>query len=218
MEIPCIFHQIWLGGLDMPPKLAAWSTDCARLHPKWELRLWRECGDGQIEANGVKFVSQYPKQLARACHLSQRSNILRYELVSRFGGVYLDTDVELIRPIDPLLVGVEAFASLMTAARNNKTQVCLTCSVFGAVPEHPWTGDLAAQIADVDTSVNGSLGSLYFAKVSEGHPEITRFAPGVLSAPNKNSAGYAIHHWSSRWWPNSFEPLSKSKKSQSTLI
>jgi mannosyltransferase OCH1-like enzyme len=131
-------------------------------------------------------------------------------LAPAIGGVYLDTDVEAIQPIDSLLVNVEAFASLMTAARNDKIQVCLTCSAFGAMPNHPWAADLAAQIATTDTSVHGSLGSVYFAKVSKDHPRITKFAPGVFSASNKNSVGYAIHHWSSRWWPGSFKRLNRS--------
>jgi mannosyltransferase OCH1-like enzyme len=211
VDIPHVFHQIWLGGLVMPPKLAAWTADWRRLHPKWELRLWHECGDGRIAANGFEQVSQYPELLARACHLSQRSDIWRYELINRFGGVYLDTDMEPLRPIDDLLIGVQTFASLMIAHRDKKTQVCLGCSVFGAVPNHPWTNGLVARMSEEDPTIHGSLSSHYFAKVTADYPEVTRFVPGVLSATNRTVGGYAIHHWSSRWWQNSFKRLNKEE-------
>ena len=207
MKIPRIFHQLWLGGFDMPPKLAAWTADWRRLHPRWELRLWRDSGNDQIAANGFELASRHPKLLAAACHLSQRSNIWRYDLIDRFGGVYLDTDMEPLRPIDDLLVGVEAFASLMIAHRDNKTQVCLGCSVFGSVANTPWTNNLVSRMTAEDPIVHGSLGSHYFTKVTVDHPEVTRFVPGVFSTTNRTANGYAIHHWSSRWWPSSFKQL-----------
>jgi len=195
----------------MPPKLTAWSADWQRLHPKWDLQLWRESGEGKIATKGFEIVSNHPAQLAAACHLSQRSNIWRYELINRFGGVYLDTDVEPIRPIDDLLAGVEAFASLMIAHRDKKTQICLGCSVFGATLNHPWPSSLSSRLDTMDATIHGSLGSHYFSDVTDTHPEVTRFPPGVFSASNKISGGYAIHHWSSRWWPNSFKPLNETK-------
>lgn len=191
----------------MPPKLTAWSTAWQRLHPKWEMRVWHECKDGVIEANGVQFTSQYPELLARSCHLSQRSNIWRYELVNQFGGVYLDTDMEPLRPIDGLLANVQAFTSLIVSARGNKSRVCSGCSVFGSIAKHPWMSDLVAQLKTRDVAINGSLDSPYLTMMSTDHPEVTRFEPGVFSAHNKVSGGYAIHHWSSRWWPGSFKQL-----------
>ena len=50
-----------------------------------------------------------------------------------------------------------------------------------------------------------------FAEVATKHPEITRFAPGIFSATNRIANDYAIHHWSSRWWPNSFKRLNEGK-------
>ena len=40
---------------------------------------------------------------------TSRSRLARYEVVHRFGGVYLDADVEYARPLDPLLRGVRDF-------------------------------------------------------------------------------------------------------------
>ena len=66
-------------------------------------------------------------------HPVERSDILRLELVHRFGGVYVDTDVECLRPIDPLLEGVTFFVERLNSGR-------LTHPIMGAVPEHPLLG------------------------------------------------------------------------------
>src|SRR6478609_278800 len=45
----------------------------------------------------------------RADKMAAKSDILRYELVWRYGGIYVDSDMEPLRPIGELLNGVNAF-------------------------------------------------------------------------------------------------------------
>ena len=40
---------------------------------------------------------------------AQKADVLRYEVLYAHGGVYLDTDVEYLRNIEPLLAGCDAF-------------------------------------------------------------------------------------------------------------
>ncbi|MFN9131079.1 MAG: glycosyltransferase family 32 protein, partial [Phycisphaerales bacterium] len=95
--IPRVLHQIWLGKGEMPLHQRRWRRRFAEMNPHWEMRLWTD--------------ENLPPILNRnawaACGIVggtpgcvMRSDILRLELLARLGGVYLDTDVKPIRPLD----------------------------------------------------------------------------------------------------------------------
>ena len=55
---------------------------------------------------------------------TERSDIIRLEVLFRFGGVYVDTDVECLRPIDPLLrEGADFFAAYMRPGTVNNAVI-----------------------------------------------------------------------------------------------
>ena len=47
-----------------------------------------------------------------ARNLAERADVLRYEILRRHGGVYVDVDVECLRPLDDLLTGVRGLRGL----------------------------------------------------------------------------------------------------------
>jgi inositol phosphorylceramide mannosyltransferase catalytic subunit len=122
VRIPRIFHQVWLGPNPLPKPFAAYQQSWLRHHPDWELRLWTE--------------DNLPKPLRRAEAAerlripAERANILRLEVVWRFGGVYLDTDLECLRSIEPLLEDTDFFTVLRGSGVADNY-------FFGAVPGHP---------------------------------------------------------------------------------
>ena len=94
--IPKIIHYCWFGGNPLPELaqkcIESWRTYC----PDYEIKRWDEtnfdvnCCDYVRKAYEVKmwaFVSDYA----------------RFKILYENGGVYFDTDVELIKPIDDLL-------------------------------------------------------------------------------------------------------------------
>jgi len=93
-KIPRLLHQIWLGPKDVP--FGEFTASLRRLHPTWEYRLWR---DADVEAFGLANVEAY----RRASNYGEKSDILRYEILHRLGGVYVDVDVEPLRPFDAIL-------------------------------------------------------------------------------------------------------------------
>src|SRR5207247_2358642 len=62
---------------------------------------------------------------------AQRADVLRYEVVYEHGGVYLDTDVECLGNIEPLLVDCDAFIG-------EEPSDLYGNGVFGARRAHPW--------------------------------------------------------------------------------
>ncbi|HZQ64003.1 MAG TPA: glycosyltransferase, partial [Gaiellaceae bacterium] len=104
MPIPTVFHQIWLGPDPLPAEYAAYQQTWLEHHPGWTLRFWTE--------DNLPLPLRRPEAAERLRVPAERANILRLELLWRFGGVYLDTDFECLRSIEPLIEGAELFISL----------------------------------------------------------------------------------------------------------
>jgi inositol phosphorylceramide mannosyltransferase catalytic subunit len=101
-----ILHQMWVGP-EMPAQFADWGYELQVMHPDWEYRLW---GDGDFGWLHNQDVYDRAEELVPDHKVGQlRSNVARYEILHRYGGVWLDADVEPLRPLDGL-VGPQAWA------------------------------------------------------------------------------------------------------------
>lgn len=140
-DIPARFHQIWLGDQHPPAIFYEWAETWRRHNPAWDLILWCEHRE-LIDRDSPWTLSELPplvnddliplcaKWVGDGPRLACAADIIRYELVMQFGGVYLDLDVEAFKPIDPVLGGVRLFnADEFGPAYGN---YC-----FGATPNHP---------------------------------------------------------------------------------
>jgi hypothetical protein len=92
---PLVVHQIWLQGGPLPAVLGALVDGVqfrCRVSSRWEYRLWDEASIRYLSAEARDL---WHRLAPLCCHASQRSNLLRYLVLYEFGGLYLDTDVEL---------------------------------------------------------------------------------------------------------------------------
>jgi hypothetical protein len=175
MVIPRIFHLIWLGPNPRPHQ--DWAARLAGLHPGWEVKIW---SDSALAGCPYSFRD-----------LRQASNWLRLQILQRHGGVYLDCDLEPLRPLDALLDGLDAAVTPMPNGR-----ICnsfLACS-----PGHPWMEECCRMLGTVDPNVHMSMSSGLVSSALTSHPEVTRLALGAIrqdpigiEVPN----AYAIHHF-----------------------
>jgi mannosyltransferase OCH1-like enzyme len=120
--IPRVIHQIWIGPDRLPDEHRRWIETWRRQHPNWEHRLWTE---DDLPSDPIR-----PEILERLRAPVERADILRLEILYRHGGVYVDTDVECLRPVDGVL------------ARHDFVGVCLkpgrmTNTFIASVPRHP---------------------------------------------------------------------------------
>ena len=63
--------------------------------------------------------------------LSQKCDVVKYELVARFGGVYIDMDFEPLQSLEPVLDGIPSFA----ATENRRS---ISVGIFGAQALDPF--------------------------------------------------------------------------------
>lgn len=94
--IPKTIHYCWFGKKPMP-KLAkicirSWKKYC----PEYELKLWNE---ENFDLN----LFPYAKEAYEAGKYAFVTDIVRLYALYHEGGIYMDTDVELIKPLDNFL-------------------------------------------------------------------------------------------------------------------
>lgn len=198
MTIPKTFHRIWLGGPE-PDQFKRWGQSWALKHPGWRLKTW---GADSLP------LSRYPDLLNRCPRISDQVDILRYELLEREGGVYLDADMECLQNIEPLIEGAEAFV-----ARHDddpRDIYAVNTSIIGAPAGHPFVRDLVNTIPCTDPETALSAGPQYITAIVKRHPDVRVFNRKLFQPfrwdelqkrdqhfPN----AYAKHHWSSKWHP-----------------
>ncbi len=122
--IPRVIHYCWFGKKNMPAQLKKYRDSWRRYCPDYEIREWNE---DNFDVNCHPFVLD----AYSAGKWAFVSDYARLKIIYDCGGIYFDTDVELIRKIDELLeldcfLGVGQ-GSLMIA----------TGLGFGAVAGHP---------------------------------------------------------------------------------
>lgn len=103
MSIPKILHYCWFGGKPKPPLAEKCIRSWRKFCPDFEIREWNESNFD------LEQVPAYVRQAYEAGRWAFVSDYVRLRALTEVGGVYLDTDVEIVRPLDPFLKH-EAFA------------------------------------------------------------------------------------------------------------
>jgi len=102
-KIPKKLHQIWLGS-ELPKHYKPLIKNLRKLHPDWEYKLWTD--------DNIDFELINPDLFRRAKNMGQKSDILRYEILNKHGGVYLDLDHLAVRSFNSL-IHLDSFAGLV---------------------------------------------------------------------------------------------------------
>lgn len=128
--IPQIIHYCWFGGGAMPELVERCIASWKKHMPEWEYRLWTE------ENFDITTAPQYVQEAYRTKKYAFVSDYVRLWALERKGGVYLDTDVEVLRPFDDLLndtafIGLEESLALLPG----------TC-VMGCEAHCQWVKDM----------------------------------------------------------------------------
>ena len=124
-RIPQILHFIWIGNSISTRKVRTLNS-WMKMHPNWQVHLWTENDLAKLDSAEKIFSSN---------DMRQRADIARYEIVWKHGGVFVDSDFECFKPIDPLVNSWSGFV----CHENGDKQIHLTLSngLFGFRANHP---------------------------------------------------------------------------------
>jgi mannosyltransferase OCH1-like enzyme len=193
--IPKVVHYVWVG----PKPLTSLAKRCVatwqRYLPEYEVKLWNE--------ENSPMDHHYVQHMYAAGKWAFVADYIRFWALEREGGIYLDTDTEVLRSFDDLL-GHGAFFG--------KTKDGMTAAgVIGAVPRHPVIKDiLAAYDADTTYSTERTSPRTVTDVLAKNHyPDVTiydyqYFNPcddGERCTKEKLQHAYAKNHWAESWVP-----------------
>lgn len=135
-KIPKIMHQVWLGG-KVPDKYNFYIDTLKKSNPDWEHRLWT---DDDVASFGFKNHVIYNN----TGNLGSKSDIFRYEILERFGGIYLDVD----------FYGVKSFNDLIYSDFFGAYIGCIQNGLFGTVPNGKIISELVSGLSKIESFSN----------------------------------------------------------------
>jgi hypothetical protein len=130
--VPHVIHQTWKTTV-VPDDCKPFVRSVRDNHPDFEYRLW-------TDEDNLRFITErFPWFLDtyRAyTHDIERADAIRYFLLYEFGGVYIDIDMEILRPLGELLEIGDLHFSLEAGPAISQT---VTSNAFMAArPRHPF--------------------------------------------------------------------------------
>lgn len=215
LKIPKIIHQIWLGS-SVPPVYESYMRSWREHHPDWDYMLWT---DDNVNALFPLYNQEFYDQ---AENYGTKSDILRWELLYRFGGLYVDTDYECLNPLDELHYRYDFYTGIQPL---DAVFLQLGAALVGSIPGHPIMKHCIETIKD-DWHLQGApkkTGPVHFTKsfyacagkstIDIALPPFYVYPLGSMERPTQelyqqwiDQGSYAIHWWSKSWMPKQYRP------------
>jgi len=178
----------------MPERFEGYGETWRHLHPDWEMRLWTDANLPEL---------RFPGAFERGRNLGERSDLLRYEVLVRFGGVYVDTDMECLRSIEPLIAETDAFVGVVRKGK-------LGNAILGCGPSHPAFERLLEEASGRSGTghVSGATGPRLVTDVLAAADDVKIFPPEAFyhfhhrrspTLDRETPGAYAIHHVDASW-------------------
>lgn len=193
-------HYCWFGSSkpeSVRLNIQRWSV----LNPDFEIMEWNE---SNTHLDDCSFSKKAMKQ-KKWCFIS---DIVRLHALIEHGGFYLDTDVELYRPLNELMVDKKRLIL------GYMYDCALGTAVIYAPPQHPVLKAILALYEEVRPNyfpVNNTVFTDYFINKVEGfllngkkwqNDMITVYPKEVFEQPAFiRSHGFSIHHCCGSWMP-----------------
>jgi mannosyltransferase OCH1-like enzyme len=205
--IPRKIHQIWLGSA-LPEEYKILGETFKEKMPEWEYKLWTDAT-----------LQNYPmhnRQLYDAAiNYGEKADIARYEILYNEGGVYVDTDYECIKSLEPFNHYYDFYIGIQPLDTNF---VQLGIGLIGAAPQHPIIKVVIDRLLEQSLKTNQVImktGPVYFTYIfcqvapTLQNPVIalpaTYLYPRGYTQTLHDRAtwlrpeSYAVHHWAGSW-------------------
>lgn len=126
MSIPNIIHQLWIGPKPRPSKfMDTWKN----MNPDFEYIWWSE---NELEKRNITL--ECTDAIEAMEEINGKADIIRWELLYRYGGVFIDADSICVNPLDKHIMSKKAFAGY----ENEKVRPDLVATgTMGFPPNHP---------------------------------------------------------------------------------
>ncbi|ULH06408.1 glycosyltransferase family 32 protein [Alcaligenes faecalis] len=214
--IPRIIHFCWFGRGKKNKLIESCISSWERYLPDYEIMEWNE-DNFDVSSNGYVFEAYKKRKWAFV------SDFVRLYAIKEYGGIYLDTDVEVFRSFDKFL-GHKAF----TGFENYKGALAPITAVMAAEKGHPWVSRL---IAEYDTAsfraadgtddlttntikITKILMNEYSVSLDDQYQILKddlHLYPSNIFCNYKIGTSYSMHHFNGSWIPWQYKLRAKLK-------
>lgn len=199
MSIPKKIHYCWFGGSELPPLVEKCISTWESKLSDWEIIRWDE--------SNSYLDNEYVKKALDKKQYAFAADYMRFRALYEHGGVYLDTDIEVIKSFNELCEH-DAFAS-----PENLDGVMINVAVLGAKKSHPLIKDVIDYydklpddfkiVPGVFTSIlNSSEHKISILPRESFYPynpyDVNQKVKQLFFCDITQNT-YAIHHWMSSW-------------------
>lgn len=94
--IPKVIHACWFGGKSMPQVAQKYIESWKKYNPEYEVKIWDE-SNFDITSNMYIYEAYQNRKFAFV------TDYVRLKVLYEYGGIYMDTDVEVLKSLDELL-------------------------------------------------------------------------------------------------------------------
>lgn len=201
VKIPKIIHQIWVGSKPIPAEFLTYQATWKRDYPDWEYRLW-------TDANLPKLKNQ--KEYNSEKSGAGKADILRYEILAKYGGIYADMDFESVRNCEEILGGLDFFTASEDKGKNTPA-----IGIMGCVANSQFMKYVVDQIPNSvrlyeKADLNIRTGPHHLKRQLDTYTgsealmvfKAEKFYPYRIWNPRPKTYGpgvYASHHWAGSW-------------------
>jgi len=110
--IPKIIHYCWFGRNPLPELAQKCIASWKKYFPDYEIKEWNE---SNYDVHKIPYISE----AYNAKKYAFVSDYARFDILFQYGGIYFDTDVEVIKPFEDILknggfMGFESTGSVAT--------------------------------------------------------------------------------------------------------
>ena len=136
LMIPKIIHYCWFGRNPLPQMALDCISSWRRLLPDYEIKEWNE-------DNFDVYMIPYVEEAYRLKKYAFVSDFARFWILYNYGGLYFDTDVELLKPIDDIIAkGPFMGMEKSEGSKDNYPFMVAPGLGLGVEAHHPFYGEL----------------------------------------------------------------------------
>lgn len=132
--IPKVIHYCWFGKKPLPPLARKCIESWKNYFPDYEIKEWNE---NNFDVNSIPYTAEAYK----AKRYAFVSDYARFWILYNYGGLYFDTDVEVIKPLNDILER-GAFMGCETEAKDEIPLYVAPGLGLGCEKGHPIYRDL----------------------------------------------------------------------------
>jgi mannosyltransferase OCH1-like enzyme len=214
--IPKVIHQIWIGNKPIPIEFENFMWMWRRMYPDFTHILW---DNARTESSDVISSEIRPFFEDNTFPFAFKADLLRYEIIKKYGGVYIDLDTEPLRRMpDSIFYDLSLFSGIQPNGE-------ITIGIFGSEQNNSLISDVLFEIPNriprmlsngiSKKCVSDLTGPVLFTEIAkpyEGVKGYKFFEPKYFypywyleterryenfkeTAPE----AYSVHHWAHSW-------------------